>query len=264
MEEYKNTTFAKIMTVITFLVMILVNTLAVVLPLNGISTGDVSKLYPNLFTPAPYTFAIWGVIYLLLLAFTLYQTGLFGGQIQGNNEALLQTIRFYFSISSIANAAWIFAWHYQMIALSVALMLIILFCLITITNEIAKSQLSLKEKLLIQLPFSVYFGWITVATIANITVLLVSLGVNSFSTFAQILTILILAIGAAIGMVTILYQKNIAYGIVLIWAYIGILVNQISEKGFAGTYPMIISTIIFLLTLFIITEVYLLYRKIKH
>lgn len=254
----------KILVVLTYIVMVTVNGLANGLPINGIGTGAISDAYPNIFAPAGVTFAIWGLIYLLLAGYTLYQLGLFQ-----NGKTLLEENRFkkiglYFAISSIANAAWIFSWHYMIIPLSMVLMLVILVSLILIVQEIKKAELSSRDKIFVKLPFSIYFGWITVATIANATVLLVSLGWNGFGISEMIWAVIIIAVGLIIGGGTMLLNKDMAYGLVIIWAYAGILIKHTSGTGFAGQYPAVITTVIVSIVLLIIGEGYLLFLKLRN
>lgn len=251
----------KITVAVTYLIMVIVNALANILPINGIDTGAISDSYPNLFAPAGLTFSIWGVIYLLLLGYTLYQFGLFQGDKSKVKTELLRKIGIVFSASSVVNATWIFSWHYRMIGLSVILMLVILLSLIYINQLILKEKLDQKEKLFIRLPFSVYFGWITVATIANITTLLVDIGWNGFGISESIWTILIIVIGLVIGAVTMIRNHDIAYGLVIIWAYAGILIKHMSQDGFAGQYTCIIMTVIACIVLMGVAIGYVLFAK---
>jgi len=251
----------KIVVVVTYLVMIVVNALANILPINGIDTGAVSDSYPNLFAPAGLTFSIWGVIYLLLAGHTLYQFGLFQGDKSKVKTELLKKVGIVFSASSVVNAAWIFSWHYGMIGLSVILMLVLLLSLIYINQLTHKEKLDQKEKLFIRMPFSVYFGWITVATIANITTLLVDIGWNGFGISESVWTILIILIGLAIGAITMIRNHDIAYGLVIIWAYAGILIKHMSEDGFAGQYSGIITTVIASIVLMGVAIGYVLFAK---
>ena len=247
----KTNTAIKVLVLVTYLAMVIVNILANTLPINGIDTGQVSDAYPNLFAPAPVTFAIWGLIYLLLAAYTLYVLGLFRGNSYNNNPVLLERTGLLFSISSLANVAWIFSWHYQRIPLSMILMVVILLCLILINQITAKARLNDKERFFVRLPFSIYFGWITVATIANATTLLVSLGWKGFGISEPVWTIIILAVGMLIGIATMFHNRDIMYGIVLIWAYLGILIKHISASGFGRDYPGIIITVIICIVLFV-------------
>ncbi len=246
----------KILAAIAFLIMVVVNGLANALPLNGVTTGQVSDSYPNLFAPTALTFAIWGVIYLLLAIYTLYQLGLFMGDKREIKAELLNKIGILFIISSLSNAAWVFSWHFDMIPLSMLFMVIILISLIYTMKLIVQEKLSLKEKLLIKLPFSVYFGWITVATIANATVLLVSLNWNGFGLSEPLWTVIILIVGMLIGAATAIRNRDAAYGLVLVWAYLGIYIKHTAPGGFAGQYPSVITTIMVCLILLLAAAVY--------
>jgi hypothetical protein len=245
--------------------MIGANAIANILPLNGITTGDVSLAYDNLFAPAGITFTIWGVIYIALAAFTLYQAGFLKNSKDTVKDDLLTKVGILFSISSIANTAWIFAWHYDLIALSLLLMLAILICLIWINGIMVKEKLTEKEKWLIRVPFMVYHGWITVATIANITVLLVNLGWNGFGISEPVWAVIMIAAGAVIGSLTAIRYKSVAYVFVLIWAYIGILIKHTSANGFALRYTGVIATVIICLALLVGLAVFVFdsIRKMK-
>ena len=231
---------------LSFIAVVVVNMLAVLLPINGVRPQDVSDAYANLFAPAGITFSIWSVIYVLLTLFILYQLGVFKGK-NGYSLDAIRRIGPFFILSSAANVAWIFAWHYNNIPLSLVLMAVILVTLIMSYLRIRSAPLSGKEKWLVLLPFSVYFGWITIATIANVTALLISLGIDGFSTSAVVWTIVILIIGLVIGASVVLKYKDIAYGIVLAWAYLGILIKHTSIEPFANNYPAITNTLIVLL-----------------
>ena len=238
--------FIKIVALITYAAMVYVNFLANSLPINNRSTGDVSNAYPNLFAPAGLTFSIWGLIYLLLGRYVLYQFV----EKDEKTEALLKRINPFFIATSLANISWIFTWHYDFIGLSVIIMLALLFFLIQIAGILAKEQLMSWKKWFISAPFSIYFGWITVATIANITVFLVRSGWNGFGIPDAIWTIIILLVGAIIGILRVNKDKSIAYGLVLVWAYMGILLKHVSSNGFNGHYPGIIGTLIVCLVVY--------------
>jgi hypothetical protein len=247
----------KIFTLISFVVMITVNALANILPINGISTGDVSDAYPNLFAPAGITFSIWGLIYLLLAIYVVYQ---FLPK-KKKTEALINKINLYFIISSIANAVWIFSWHYRLIGLSLLLMLVILYSLIKISALTNQKSLNVKDKLYVKVPFGVYFGWITIATIANVTTLLVCLGWQNFIFPDPVWTIIILFIGTIIASLTAIREKNLAYGLVPVWAYFGIYLKHNSPDFFNGAYPNIILTTIICIIIFLIIDGCLLFKK---
>lgn len=235
----KNTCI-KIFTGLSYVAMVVVNFLANGLPINNRSTGAISDAYPNLFAPAGPAFAIWGLIYLLLAGYVLYQFV----QKDSKTEVLIQKINLLFIATSLANILWIFAWHYDYIGISVLIMATLLVLLINIANMLRAEQFTGLEKLFIWAPFSVYFGWITVATIANMTVFLVSTGWNGFGISDFVWTSIVLLVGATIGIVRMHTDKNIAYGMVLIWAYAWILFRHVSASGFDGQYPSVIVTVI--------------------
>jgi hypothetical protein len=241
-----NKTLVKTIAGGAYVAMVVVNFLANSLPINNRSTGDISDAYPNLFAPAGLTFSIWGLIYLLLAGYVLYQFTKSNQQ----REGLFEKINPLFIATSLANILWIFAWHYDYIGVSVLVMAVLLFLLIKISDILRDEQFTSREKLLIRAPFSIYFGWITVATIANITVFLVSIGWNGFGIADFVWTSIILLVGAVIGILRMRKDKNVVYGSVLIWAYLGILLKHLSDGGFDGQYPVVVYTVIACLILF--------------
>ncbi len=254
-----NKLFLKILVPLTFLGTVIVNYLANALPINNITAGEVSDSYPNLFAPAGITFSIWGLIYLLLGLFVLYYIGVF--KKKTTHKKLLDEISKYFVITGLANISWVFSWHYQIIPLSLILIVVILFCLIKIASMTAKANLKGKEYFFVGLPFSVYFGWITVATIANVTVLLVSLNWQGFGLPEVFWAVSIIIIGAMIGLWRMLKDKSVAYGLVFVWAYTGIIIKHVSPAEFAGQYPLVIITAGVCAFIFFATAAYLLTNK---
>lgn len=249
----------KIAVTLTYLLMIIVNALANIIPINGMTTGEVTSSSSNLFTPAALTFSIWGVIYFLLLMYVLYQFGIFQNSSDPYREDLFKRIGIYFAISSILNSIWIFTWHYQLFGVSLLIIVGILVSLILINEHTKKATLPFKDKFFIRLPFSVYFGWITVATIANATALLVQRGWGGFGISDVIWTIIILIVGTLIGIATILRNKDFAYGLVFVWAYVGIYIKHTSTKGFNGEYQSIITSVVVCLVFLVLSEGYMLF-----
>jgi hypothetical protein len=241
---------------ISYVAVIVVNYLAVALPINGKNTGELSDAYPNLFTPAGITFSIWGLIYLLLLLYVLFSLGWLPIKPTKAKTSLYNRTGWLFVASSCLNIAWIFAWHYELIPLSVIIMVALLISLIMIADTVNKHDLTSSEKPFLCLPFSVYFGWITVATIANITVFFVSIGWDGWGISDHIWTILVLIAGLVIGALRAIKDKKPPYLLVLIWAYIGIWIKHASASGFNGAYPSIIWTTIVCIALFAITFVW--------
>ncbi|WP_101911154.1 tryptophan-rich sensory protein [Marasmitruncus massiliensis] len=236
-------TCIKISVIVTFMAMVLVSVLAETLPVNGMTTGQVSNLYPNLFVPADYTFSIWPVIYLLLAGYALYQFGFFRKKSENPHAMLRHEVGVYFCVSSLVNICWVLVWHYQMIALSLILIVILLACLAEIVQAISKENLTPKETMFLKLPFDIYTGWISIAAIANITVYLVSLEWDHFRTIESAWTIIVLLTGLVAGLRAILKYDHIAFGMIVIWAYLGILVKHLSKDGFSGSYPRIIGVV---------------------
>lgn len=249
--------FLKIIAAISYVAMVTVNFLANSLPINNRSTGEISDNYPNLFTPAGPAFSIWGLIYLLLASYVLYQFV----KKSKKTENIIKKINPFFIATSIANISWIFAWHYDQIGISVLFMGTLLILLIKIADILGTEHFSSLEKLLIWAPFSIYFGWITVASIANITVFFVSTGWIGFGITEYIWTSSALLLGAILGILRMQKDKNIAYGTVLIWAYSWILFKHLSPNGFDGQYPIVIATVILCLILFIFFAARIFFKK---
>ena len=253
----------KVLVAVIYVAMVAMNYLANAIPIGGTTTGQASDSFPNLFTPAGLTFSIWGLIYTLLAVYVVYNFGWFGKKPDKKKQELLNKIGKLFIISSLANISWIFAWHYGIIPLSLIIMIVLLVSLILIANIINKQDFNLAESICLRLPFSIYFGWITVATIANVTVLLVSLNWDGFGIADNIWTIIVLLVGATIGILRGIKDRNISYLAVLVWAYGGIWLKHSSANGFSGEYPNIITTVIICIALYLATIGWVTYLNIK-
>lgn len=239
-----------------YVLMVIVNMAAVILPINGITTAEISDSYPNLFAPIGITFSIWSVIYLALGIYIIYQF------LQNKEKSKkFFKINKFFIISSLINSAWIFAWQYKVIWLSLILMIGLLLTLIKISNLIKNSNFNKNEKLITKIPFGIYFGWITIATIANVTIFLVSIGWNGFGIPDYIWMILILIAGVLISSLTAFKFNNIAYGLVPIWAYFGIYLKHSSSLGFNNSFPQIIYTLFVCLITLIAINLFLILKK---
>ncbi|NMC51311.1 tryptophan-rich sensory protein [Candidatus Kuenenbacteria bacterium] len=243
-----NTIFLRLGALVGYIIMVGVNYLAVSLPLAGRDTGAISDSYPNLFAPAGYAFSIWGLIYTLLGIYVIYQ-------LTRKDDVLVARVNQVFIINTLLNAAWLFAWHYDVIWLSVIIMLAMLATLIRLADILREGAKTAKERWLVRLPFSIYFGWITVATIANITILLVSLGWNGFGISESIWTAVVLVVGTIIGSWRMWRDRYIPYGLVLLWAYGAILSKHLSKDAFDGQYPLVIWTVGACLLVFVIVLV---------
>lgn len=255
----------KIAVVVTYLAMVITNILANALPINGRRTGEISDGYANLFAPAGLTFSIWGVIYLLLGAHVLYQLGLFRDKTPHTDAArpVQDRLGTLFAASSLVNVGWILAWHYDLIGVSTLLIAGLLVLLILITRAVRSLPLASREGAFLRLPFSVYFGWITVATIANVTVWLVSIGWDGFGLPESTWTVIMLVVGALIGCAVILRDGDPAYGLVLVWAYFGIWFKHTSPEGFGGAHPTVSTTALLMIAAFAACIVVVVVRTVR-
>ena len=217
--------------IVAYAVMILVNTLSNALPINDRSMPEISAQYPSLFTPAGFTFSIWGVIYLALLAFVIWQA--LPAQ---RGSAKVAAISGYFKVNCLVNALWLVAWHYDLIVLSMALMLAILTTLILIYRALlaAIAGAAWIEHLALYLPFSLYTGWITVATIANASVLQTGYGLDNALLGAVQWTLLKLALAGAIGATMVLRLRDAPFALVIAWGAFGISAIQSATPAVAG------------------------------
>lgn len=219
----KKDTVRQVLILLSVMATIFVNGLASSLPLNGKTTGEISDSFDVFFVPAGYVFSIWGLIYVGLIAYAVYQLL----PAQADNPAL-RSIGPIFILSSLANMAWIFLWHYEVFSLTVVAMLTLLACLIVIylRLDIGRAQVSSGMRWFVHLPFSIYLGWITVATIANVTTLLAYWDWSGWGISPEAWTVIMLTIATAVGGLVSFTRSDIAYAAVLIWAFAGIGVKQ--------------------------------------
>jgi hypothetical protein len=211
---------------------ILINALAVLLPLNGKTTQELSDALPNLFVPAGITFSIWSIIYILWIVFAVYQARDLFKKVE-IEMPFMQQITVLFIMSSVANSAWIFLWHYEYIGLSLLMMIILLFSLLAIylRLNIGKSNATITEKICVHIPISVYLGWITVATIANVTAFLVSMNWDGFGIEPLIWTIIIIVVGTLLTILMLALRKDIAFSLVVLWAFFGIWMKRLTQPN---------------------------------
>jgi hypothetical protein len=219
----KKINIKQIVTILVTVLTITVNGLANALPLNGQETGEISDRFDIYFVPAGYVFSIWGLIYLGLIAFTIYQA-----LPSQKDDPLLNKIYPAYWIGNIANAVWIFLWHYEFFPLTLVAMIALLICLLYIYMQISKvgSDLDRNEKWFVKLPISVYLGWISVATIANVSQVLFYLGWGGWGISPVIWAVIMLSIATLLGLLMLWREYDIAYVLVLIWAFIGITRSQ--------------------------------------
>ncbi len=211
----------KSLTLIFYLGVLVVNYLANSLPLNNQSTGAISDKYPTYFTPSGFTFAIWGIIYLLLGVFVFQILLKPGVEIENTyNIAIV-----LFVLSCVFNITWLIAWHYDKILLSTIIMICFLVTLIFLNKQIMPTDT------LIKVTFSTYLGWICVALIANISILITKSQSAFFLNNSALFYYIIIFIGVLLVGSVLFFDKNIIFAFVFIWAYFGILMKHISQEG---------------------------------
>jgi benzodiazapine receptor len=219
----KKDTWRQIANILSVVLALTVNILASTLPLNGQNTGEISDRFKVFFVPAGYVFAIWGVIYIGWIAFAVYQA------LPAQKESpRLRKLGYLFALSGLFNAAWLFCWHYNQFALSVMVMLGLLGLLIAsyLRLDVARTKVGNAEKWCVDIPFSVYLGWITVATLANVTDLLYYINWNGFGIAPEVWAVIMLFVASLVGLMMALTRRDAAYLFVLVWSFAGIAVKQ--------------------------------------
>lgn len=212
----------------------IVNALSNIAPLTDLNIGEIANtLFRDvLILPANYAFVIWGLIYLGLIAFGIYQAL----PAQRTNPRL-RAIGYWLAIACLAQIVWVFLFQFRLFGLSILAMLGILVPLIVIYRQVGIGQVRLPrpEKWLVQLPFSIYLGWISVATIVNVATALYSWGWNGGGISPIAWTILVLVIAAAIALTLILKRNDYAYGLVITWALVAIAIRQANQPSITFT-----------------------------
>jgi benzodiazapine receptor len=217
---------------LAFVLTIIVNGIAGSTTLiGGKTTADISNANPTLVTPAGYVFAIWGVIYVLLGVFVVYQA-----LPRNRDKPFHGRIGWLFMLSSTMNILWLFAWQYEYLTLSVILMFLLLISLILIylRLDIGRAKVGRGERIAVHLPFSVYLGWITIATIADVSATLVSLKWDGFGVSAGTWAVVIILVATVVAALVAAIRRDVAYEVVIVWAFVGIAVNQASNQTIVG------------------------------
>lgn len=226
---------------------ITLNILANTLPINGMTTGELSALYPNRFVPAGFTFGIWGGIYLALMGFTVFQFFRLA-------QPIVQAIGIWFFVSCLANASWILAWHYQLPLPALVIMLLLLFSLINI--YLAIRPFKWPGNWIAKVAFPLYLGWISVATIANTTAVLVGIGWEGAPLPAAQWAAIMVGVASIAGIYFALRFKDFIYNGVLLWAFYGIYARQ-AEGGILQTALLVAAGLL------ITGSIYALYHTLQ-
>lgn len=208
--------------VVSILITLIVNTLANALPLNGLNTGQISDRFNVYFVPAGYVFSIWGLIYVGLIAYGIFQAL----PAQRDNSRLRST-SWWIALGGLANSTWIFLWHYQQFPATLVAMFLLLATLIItyLRLGIGRSTVSKAETWAVRIPFSIYLGWITVATVANVTSVLDYVKWDRFGLAPEVWMSIMLAVVLTLTLTMIITRRDTAFTAVILWALVGIAVK---------------------------------------
>lgn len=225
-----------ILNIVGLVLVLTVNSLANVLPINGFNTGQVSSFYPNLFVPAGFTFSIWSLIYFMMIGFVAVSVKWMWNAPDMPSGKLAQTVSPLFLLTCLVNAGWILVWHYLMTGLSVLIMLVFLALLIQIYLKMQPFRESLSgfKKFFLYSFFVVYLGWISVATIANITALFVKLKWTGFGLEPAYWSLTLMAVAILLGLLFIVKRRDHAFAWVIAWALFGIHGSQAERTPAIG------------------------------
>lgn len=217
------TTVRQSVNVLAVIATLIVNGLANALPLNNQTTGEISNQFKVYFVPAGYVFSIWGLIYLGLILFVVYQA-----LPRQRDNPRLARIGYLFALSCLANIVWLFLWHYRQFPLTLLAMVVLLALLIAIYLRLGIGQVTVSavETWFVYVPFSIYLGWVTVATVANVTSVLDYLNWGRWGLSAEIWAVIMLVVGAGIATAVSLTRGDIAYMLVIVWAFVGIAIKH--------------------------------------
>jgi translocator protein len=185
-----------------------------------------------LFVPEGYVFSIWGLIYLALIAFAIYTI-----TPKGKGDARIDAIAWWFVAANLFNAAWILFWHYLQFALTLVAIIGLLLSLVAIylMLGIGKVKRPIVERLLVDVPFGIYLGWVTVAVVANVSQVLFYNGWRGAPLSEAAWAVIMLLVASVLGLLMIFTRKEVAYPLVLTWAFIGIWVKQSGTPAVAIT-----------------------------
>jgi hypothetical protein len=247
---------ARIAALASFVFVLVMNVVASALPLSGLTVGGVSDKYTTLFAPTDFTFGIWGLIYLGLTIYTFTQ-------LFQDNE-VIKKITPWFIAANVFNGSWIIAWRLELLLISSLILVGLLFCLYKINRVTTAKRTSFEETISVRLPFEIYFGWVSVATIANISSFLVQQGFkDGLIVSAERWTIAILVVATLIGTATALVNSSPAYSLVLVWAFFGIYSRHISAFEWNFQYPNIILATQILIPVLVVVSIGALVRWLR-
>lgn len=226
---------------------IIINYLCNTGKINGTTIGDRSDGINSLFTPAGYAFSIWGLIYLMLFAFAIFQgRSLFN---KDKQDDFVEKVGIWFIVSCIANCAWVFLWLYGYTGLSCLAMFLILFSLIQIIlrNKMEIWDAPAQIIAFLWWPFVIYLGWISVASIANVSTYLLEIGWDGFGINPQTWTIIMILIAAGLNAFVIFNRAMREFAMVGVWALIAIAVKNWDVESTIAYTALACAIVLFLM-----------------
>ena len=215
-------------------VTLIVNTLGALGQINGLSQKEISDMFVTLITPSPSTFSIWGVIYSLLIISIIVMIVKKDDSYYKNAVNQISTL---FRVSCILNIAWIVAFSYVQIELSVLFILGLVITLSLICQRLLKIQD--RKRWLLPLSFGIYTGWLLIATVVNIAAMLVKLGWHGFGIADDVWAIIILIVAILLVVVVLSEIRNAVFPLPIAWAYFGIYQFLNAPEGFKGEFGLL-------------------------
>jgi hypothetical protein len=231
--------FRQISIIFVTIVTLTVNSLATTLPLNNKTTAELSDSFLIRFVPAGYVFSVWGLIYTGLIAFTVWQA-----LPKNREDARMRTIGWWFVVGSIANTLWLVFWHYQYVAVTLPIMLVLLGTLIFTVNTFIKIPAKrFAERICVDLPFHIYLGWISVATVVNATVVMFDNGVTPSDDVSVLWAVVLVGVAVVLALSQRVLRRDTAYGMVIAWALYGVAVKQgiYATEGLMPDAPLLVT-----------------------
>ena len=221
----------QVLSILFLAVTLYINYLSSNQSINGVTIKDVSDANINLFTPAPVTFIVWAFIYLGLIMYAIWQVRtVFSDKYQITIRIVVERIGILFLLTCVFNSAWIFAWHYEKLFISTILIIALLMTLIEINRRISFELPDTPQyKLFLKVPFGMYLGWISIATISNVAAYLTKVSWQGWGLDPRFWQMFMVVLGTAIACWSVIKLNNIAYGIVVIWGLGGILMVRIND-----------------------------------
>lgn len=194
------------------------NWLAAVGKVGGVTPDAISAKYPTVITPAGYAFSIWSLIYVGLIAFSLYQA-------LPKNLERFRPVRTLYILSCVLNCAWIYFWHHEMAGVCLGVILLLAVTLLFINLRLRNSA-SYADYWAANVPFSIYFGWVTAASIINLVVVLGTVGIKVSGGEASWIGAIAVLTAAATGVLVRVKLTDYFFPLAIAWALTGIGVKQ--------------------------------------